>query len=110
MRRSLTIVVICLMSCMNVMSQNGYQKDSLQIKVYTSIEYINNQATSIKVRRVFCDYCTDIQIKAISEEAKVRSYAVRNDKENRMLNGTKKLSLYIRIAKKDFAAIKEDDH
>jgi hypothetical protein len=104
------MVVLYLMSILNVASQNGYKKDSLQIKVYTIIEYINNEAKSIEVKRVFCDYCSDIQVEAISEEAKKRSYAARNAKENRLENGIRKLSLYIRISKKDFAAIKEEEH
>lgn len=98
------------MSVSNAASQNGYKKDSLQIKVYTNIKYVNNEAKSIDVKRVFCDYCSEIQIEAISEEAKRRSYAVRNDKENRLMNGIRKLSLYIRISKKDFAAIKDEEH
>lgn len=99
-----------MMSVSNAASQNGYKKDSLQIKVYTNIKYVNNEAKSIDVKRVFCDYCSEIQIEAISEEAKRRSYAVRNDKENRLMNGIRKLSLYIRISKKDFAAIKDEEH
>lgn len=98
------------MSVSNAASQNGYKKDSLQIKVYTNIKYVNNEAKSIDVKRVFCDYCSEIQIEAISEEAKRRSYAVRNDKENRLMNGIRKLSLFIRISKKDFAAIKDEEH
>lgn len=92
-----------------MISQNGYKKDSLQIKVYTSIEYVNNDAKSIEVKKVFCDYCSKIQIDAVSEEAKKRSYDVRYDKENRLMNGVRKLSLYIRISKKDFAAIREEN-
>ncbi|NQX85348.1 MAG: hypothetical protein HRT67_05515 [Flavobacteriaceae bacterium] len=91
------------------MAQNGYKKDSLQIKVYTSISYANNKIKAIKVKRVFCNYCTDFQILAIKQEAKNRSYSVRNDKENKLVNGTKKLTLFIRIAKSDFAAIREDN-
>lgn len=110
MRRLFFIVVLYLLPFTNVVAQNGYKKDSLQIKVYTSIEYVKNEAKSIEVRKVFCDYCTNIQREAISEEAKRRSYAVRNDKENRLMNGVRKLSLYIRISKNDFAAIKEKDN
>jgi len=110
MRNSLFIVVLSMMFINTIASQNGYKKDSLQIKVYTNIEYVNNEAKSIEVRKVFCDYCSEIQKVAISEEAKRRSYAVRNNKENRLMNGIRKLSLYIRISKKDFAAIKEEDN
>lgn len=34
----------------------GYAKDSLQIKVYTEIEYKNREAKDIKLKKVFCDY------------------------------------------------------
>lgn len=92
----------------NLEAQKGYKKDSLQIKIYTSIKYINSVAKEIKVRKIFCDYCNELQLEALKEEGIRRSYLVRNNKENKVVNGERKLSLYIRVSKKDFAAIKKE--
>jgi len=89
-------------------AQLGYQKDSLQIKVYTEIEYVQYKTKSIKVKKVFCDYCTKLQSETIKDEAIRIGYRVRNDKENILNNGIKKLAMYIRVSKKDFAALREN--
>lgn len=46
-----------------VFAQRGYKKDSLQIKVYTEIEYVQYRVKSVKVVKVFCDYCSELQTK-----------------------------------------------
>ena len=94
---------------MFVSAQLGYQKDSLQIKVYTEITYKNSVAEDIEVTKVFCDYCSSFQKKAIGAEAKRRSYLERNTKTNRLDDGVRRLALYIRISKADFAALKEKE-
>ncbi|MEH6538034.1 MAG: hypothetical protein V7719_16650 [Psychroserpens sp.] len=86
----------------------SYKKDSLQIKSYIRIEYRNNYVKDIKLLRVLCDYCTDIQKEAIGEEAIRRGAYECLDPKNRIAEGDKKLAIYIRIAKKDFAAIKDN--
>lgn len=91
-------------------AQIGYTKDSLQIKAYTLITYKNNEAVKIELTKVFCDYCSELQREVLGEEAKRRSYNDRYLPENRLKDGQKRLALYIRIAKTDFAAIKEDDN
>ena len=91
-------------------AQQGYAKDSLQIKAYTLITYQNSKAVKIELSHVFCDYCSDFQKEAIGEEAKRRAYQNRYLPENRIDDGEKRLAVYIRIAKKDFAAIKEDEN
>lgn len=94
--------------CLSSMTLNGqsYKKDSLQIKSYTQIEYVNNEVKTIKLLKVLCDYCTDYQKEVIGEEAKRRAFSERFDPKNRIKDGKKKLAIYIRIAKTDFAAIK----
>ena len=87
----------------------GYQKDSLQIKVYTEIAYTNFKSDSVRVTKVFCDYCSNLQSEKIKEEAMRIAYRVRYSKENIVPNGIKKLAMYIRVSKKDFAALKEDE-
>ncbi|MFK7782349.1 MAG: hypothetical protein AB8B90_08340 [Psychroserpens sp.] len=91
-----------------ILSAQSYKKDSLQIKSYTVIEFVNNKIKSIELSKVLCDYCNEIQKKAIGKEALQRTYAESQNPKNRLENGKKKLAIYIRIAKKDFAAIKDE--
>lgn len=104
-RSFLTVILLAITSSSLAQS---YRKDSLQIKVYTTIDYKNNQAKDIKLLEVLCDYCTEIQKKAIGEQALKLTFNDRFNPENRLSNGQKKLAIYIRVAKKDLAAIKED--
>lgn len=104
------MIALCLLVFANqAKAQLGYQKDSLQIKVYTEIEYVQYRTKSIKVKKVFCDYCTKLQAEKIKEEALRIGYIVRNDKDNILNNGIKKLAMYIRVSKKDFAALRENE-
>ncbi|WP_052184159.1 hypothetical protein [Psychroserpens sp. Hel_I_66] len=92
-----------------LLSAQSYRKDSLQIKSYTRIEFRNNEIKDIKLINVLCDYCTDLQKEVIGEEAMRRAKTESYDPKNRVKEGDKKLAIYIRIAKKDFAAIKEEE-
>ncbi|SDS33074.1 hypothetical protein SAMN04515667_1932 [Formosa sp. Hel1_31_208] len=103
----LLLITIFLLSTAFMRAQS-YRKDSLQIKSYTLIEYQNNEVKDIQLLKVICDYCTDFQKKAIGEEAKRRAFQERLDPKNRVKDGKKKLAIYIRIAKTDFAEIKEN--
>ncbi|MCL5127940.1 MULTISPECIES: hypothetical protein [unclassified Algibacter] len=109
MRYSLIILTITLFCFNRVLSQVGYQKDSLQIKVYAAIDYVDTHPVEIKVKKVFCDYCTEFQIEKLSEEAYRRTFLIRNDKNVRLTNGTFKHALYIRVSKKDLAGLKRED-
>ena len=104
--RVVITAVLCLQG--GFLFAQSYAKDSLQIKSYTIIEYRSNEVKEIKLLKVLCDYCTDLQKEVIGEEAKRRAYLERLDPKNRMKDGQKKLAIYIRIAKKDFANIKEE--
>ena len=96
------------LSTTSICFAQSYRKDSLQIKAYTVITYENNKAKSIELLKVLCDYCTDLQKKAIGEEAIRRSFEDRYSHDNTLENGQKKLAIYIRVSKKDLAAIKEE--
>ncbi len=85
----------------------SFRQDSLQIKAYTLIEYKNNEFKNIQLLKVLCNYCSEAQSKAIGDEAVRRSYNDRYSPDNRMKDGQKKLAVFIRIAKSDFAAIEE---
>ena len=97
--------IFCLSS--TVLYAQSYTKDSLQIKSYVIIQYGNNKVKDIKLLKVLCDYCTDFQKKAIGEEAIRRAFEERLNSKNRLKEGKKQLAIYIRIAKTDFAEIKE---
>lgn len=103
------MIIISSMTLQNVQAQRGYSKDSLQIKVYSEIIYENSNMKSLKITKIFCDYCNKNQIKLLKEEAWHRSFDERFSDKNRLVNGKRKLALYIRIAKKDFANLKEEN-
>jgi len=98
----------CFFVVSNTFAQIGYQKDSLQIKVYTEIEYRAGLVKDIRVNKIFCDYCTKHQKKLIKEEAMRRTYLVRNEEGVKINNGMYKHALYIRISKEDFLEMKRD--
>lgn len=91
------------------MAQVGYQKDSLQIKVYSEIDYHNRQVEAIRITKVFCDYCTAYQKDIVGEEAFRRTYLARFDKNVRQIEGTYRHALFIRVSKKDFARIRTEE-
>jgi hypothetical protein len=109
MRNFLTILIISLICNTLLQAQVGYQKDSLQIKVYAAIDYVDYNPVEIKVKKVFCDYCSEFQIEKLSEEAYRRTFLIRNREGVRLSNGTFKHALYIRVSKKDLAALKRED-
>ncbi len=88
-------------------AQQGYKKDSLQIKVYTEITYKDYKPVDIVVKKVFCDYCTEIQKQVIGEQALKISKADQYNPKYVSANDKARLALLIRVAKKDFAKLKE---
>jgi len=92
----------------SLIAQKGYSLDSLQIKVYTTIDYVDSTPNSILVKKVFCDYCSENQLNGIGDEALRRTYIERFDKKNKLVDGRKKLALYIRISKSDFAYLENN--
>lgn len=106
MRLSIIITIFCLGNLLSF--SQGYAKDSLQIKVYTEIEYNNREAKDIKLLKVFCDYCTSAQTSKIGYAALLRAHDERYLPENVLVNGKKKLAIIIRISKVDFAAISDE--
>jgi len=102
------ILVFCASNTTTYCQNVGYSADSLQVKVYTEIEYVKNSPKNVKVLKVFCDYCSDNQIAYIKEEAYFLTFNDRFNPENRMAEGKKMLALLIRISKEDFKAIKDE--
>ncbi len=96
-----------LFSSFIAFSQHSYRKDSLQIKVYSEL-YVNENVKidSIKVKKIFCEFCTDNQLKAIKEESYYRTqdefYNPKYHKEGKHI-----IAIYLRISKDDFSKMKE---
>lgn len=105
--KTIISVLVFVVSMHDTYSQVGYQKDSLQIKVYAQYTYINYRLKSINIAKIFCDYCSKSQTAKIKEEASRLAYSARNNRDYIQENGVKKLAMYIRVSKKDFAALKE---
>ena len=102
-------LIIVLFICSFKSFTQDYRIDSLQIKAYTEIEYKAGEPTNIKLKKVFCDYCSKTQLTLIGEDALRRADGEKYDPKNKLVDGKKKLAVYIRIAKTDFARIKEDE-
>ena len=90
-------------------AQVGYQKDSLQIKVYSIITYENSHPKQINIDTVFCDYCNEAQVNILKRQAWELSYAGRYAPENRIEQGKRKLALFIRVSKDDFKKLKDPE-
>lgn len=102
----IAFLFFCMSPCL---AQVGYQQDSLQIKVYTVITYENSHPNIINVSKVFCDYCSKKQLQHIERRAWNMTYDARYAPENRIQEGERKLALFIRISKKDFSKLKDEE-
>ena len=103
------ILVCCFLFASETFGQNSFQKDSLQIKVYTEIEYEHSLVKAITVKKVFCDYCSKNQIKYLSEKAEEIAYYDRFNPNERMVNGIRKFAIIIRVSKEDLLGMKYDE-
>lgn len=83
-------------------SQIGYKKDSVQIKVYTTVLYENKKPTTIKVVKVFCDYCTEKQLEKVKLKAWKASHKLLFHKDYYMDNGLRKITHFIRFKREGF--------
>ncbi len=103
----LVVLILCCFSFNYSIGQNrDYKADSLQIKIYTEIEYVNSQSKEITVKKIFCDYCTENQIEFLSEKAKELAYYDRYNPKKRLVDGIRKFAIIIRVSKKDFSEMK----
>lgn len=105
MKSVILIIVISIFSLSQAKAQ-GYKKDSLQFKIITQIKYKQSKVESISLKKVLCDYCTEIQTEQLGLEALRLAALEQDDPRNKMKKGIKILSIYIRLSKVDFSAIK----
>ena len=94
-----------LIFSLSKLKAQDYKKDSLQFKIITQIKYQSSKVEDISLKKVLCDYCTDTQKEKIGLQALRLTKLEQDDPKNRKDNGIKILSIYIRLSKKDFAAL-----
>ena len=103
------IILLLLFGVHSLCAQQiDYKKDSLQFKMYTRL-YVSEslETDSIIVKKVFCDYCSDRQLKVLEKEAYRQSLLERNNPKYRQ-PGEHRLALYVRLSQRDFKAINEN--
>ncbi|MEP2935394.1 MAG: hypothetical protein ABJM06_06740 [Gilvibacter sp.] len=109
MNRWMLFILFVVSSYYSGQAQVGYQKDSLQIKVYSIITYEKSHPQKIEIGKVFCDYCNDNQLTMLKGQAWELTYAARYAPENRIDDGKRKLALFIRVSKEDFKKLKDQE-
>ena len=102
------MMVFLLFAVSKANSQVGYAKDSLQIKVYTEIQYKEHKPINISVTHVFCDYCNAKQKEHIKNIAWDLAFYDRFLPENVVEEGKKRLAIYIRVPKDKFILMKDE--
>ena len=103
------IVLIISFFCFNysIGQTKDFSKDTLSIKVYTEIEYVEGRMKKVEVTKVFCDYCSSGQIAALKEQAIANAYHDKRYWTYGKVNDIQKFTMIIRVAKKDLIAIKD---
>lgn len=107
--RSFVLTVIFLLIFCTSEAQVGALADSLQIKTYVVINYERYKAKSVEVTKIFCNYCNTEQKEYVKLQAWNWGYSVRKEPENILELGKRKLTFLLRIAKKDFRAMREEE-
>lgn len=102
------MMVFLLFPYSEMSAQVGYAKDSLQIKVYTEIQYKQRKPVNINVTYVFCDYCSNKQKEYVKNIAWDLAYNDRFSPENVVESGKKRLAMYIRLPKDKFILLRDE--
>lgn len=97
----LLVFFFCLMNTI-AYSQRGFEVDSIQIKVYTQIEYENYKPIKIEVTKIFCDYCSEEQLKKVELKAIQTTQRVRYNSESILANGSRRIKHVIRFKRDKF--------
>lgn len=99
-------VIAILMGSMQVYGQKGYAKDSLQIKAYVHLTYVEGRIKEIKVKKVFCDYCSEKQLIYLKQNFWNTANSEKYNADVRLVKGVRKRILLTRISKQDFQNLK----
>ena len=106
--------IIILLSCSlsanySVAQKRSQANDTLRIKVYTKIKYVEGRMQNIEVTKVFCDYCSPAQIEALKDQARSIIYREKRYWTKGKENKIQKFTMIIYVARDDLFAIKEDN-
>ena len=105
------VLIICCFSFNYGIGQTrDFSKDTLRIKVYTDIEYVDGRMKKVTVTKVFCDYCSPVQIEALKEQARANAYHDKRYWTYGRVNDIQKYTMIIKVAKKDLIAIKNEEN
>jgi len=96
------VLILIFWSSTQCFGQRGYTKDSLQFKAYIHLTYLDAKVKGIKVKKVFCDYCTDGQLKHLKQRFWDMANSEKYDLDMGLGKVLIKRSLITRIAKEDF--------
>ena len=106
----ITLFLCCFSFNYCIGQKNEFSKDSLRIKIYTKIEYVEGLLKKITVTKVFCDYCSPGQIEALKEQARELAFYERRYSNKGKVNEIQKYTMIIRVSKKDLIAIKDAEN
>lgn len=103
------VFCIVILLCYKSKAQRGYQKDSIQVKVYTEMVISKTiELDTITVKKVFCSYCSKPQIKAIEKQSLAMTYDMRMEPKYRK-QGEHRIALYIRIPRHKFEELNNSE-
>ena len=102
------LIVGCFSFNYSVAQKRSFDKDSLRIKVYTEIEYVEGRMKKIEVTKVFCDYCSSSQIEALKEQARANAYHDKRYWTYGKVNDIQKFTMIIRVSKEDLLAVETE--
>ncbi|MGB6269631.1 MAG: hypothetical protein WBF67_11560 [Olleya sp.] len=100
------LILIILTFSLTQLKAQDYKKDSLQFKIITQIKYKSGTVQNISLKKVICDFCTEKQTEQLGLQAIKLAALEQDDPKNKLKNGIKILSIYIRLSKDDFSVIK----
>lgn len=106
----LVISVFLFFQGQSIQAQSqDYRKDSLQFKMYTRL-FVNEQlgVDSITVKKIFCDYCSELQTQVLNNEA-IRQTQIERYNPKYKKPGEHRLALIVRFSKADFRKLIDDN-
>lgn len=105
------VFFICFFSFNYSIGQTrNISKDTLRIKVYTEIEYVQGRMKKLTVTKVFCDYCSPAQIEALKEQIKEIVYREKRYWTYGKINDIYKHTMILSVSREDLLAIKNEEN
>jgi len=101
----IAFILVLMIQQTTLIGQRSYREDSIQFKAYTRL-YINKKLgiDSIRIKKIFCEFCTKKQFVALRQVALHMSKEERYNPKYRK-PGEHRLALYIRLSKEKFKAL-----